>query len=498
MKLKKEHKILLVIFTIVLIIRLFFAFKASNFSYDAYFALRHIEHIKENFFPLFNDPLSYSGRFFIFPPLFYYVLAFFNLFLPIAIVGKLLPNIFISALVIITYLIASEITKDKNASLFTAFIVGFIPVFYIETINNISVYSLVLPFAFLLIFFLIKINENKSYVMLFIFSLAILRLSHASVVLIMISLLLYLLIIKIERLKQSKAELELILFSTFIIVWSLFITFKNPFLVHGAEVIWQNIPKEILGMYFKKTTIVEAIYKIGIIPFITGIYIIYKYIFKEVNRAVYMLISLALTIFLLMLLKMIEPPVGFMFMGIVFSILFAQLYKLFFAYIERTQFNFKRIFLFALIAILIMTSVIPSINYGYETTRYSAKDNEINALKWLNANTNKNDVILATLKEGFLITAIAKRKNVADQKFLLISDAKQRLRDISKIYKTVFETDAVKILNKYNIKYIFFSLNAKKEFGIEEIAYIKESKCFEKVYDKEVKIYKSLCILEEK
>jgi len=211
-----------------------------------------------------------------------------------------------------------------------------------------------------------------------------------------------------------------------------------------------------------------------------------------------MLISLVLTIFLLIWLKMIEPPIGFMFISIILSILFAQFYKLFFEYIKRTQFNFRRLFLFILIAIFIVTSVIPSINYGYETARYSATNNEIDALKWINANTNKDNVVLATLKGGFLITAVAERKNVVDKKFLLINDAKQRLKDISRIYTTVFETDAVKLLNKYDIKYIFFSLNAKTEYNIEKIPYVEESKCFEIVYDKEVKIYKSLCVLEEK
>ncbi len=498
MKLKKEHIILLAIFIGVLAVRLFFAFEAGNFDSDAYFALRHIEHIKENFFPLFDDPLSYGGRTFIFPPLFYYALAFFNVFLPITVIGKLLPNIFIASIVIITYFIAYEITKNKNASLFTAFISGFIPVFYIETINNISVYSMVLPLTFLIILFLIKINESKSYVIWFIFFLAVLRLTHPSVILLMMGLLLYLLIIKIEKLKQSRSDIELILFSTFVILWSLFITFKKPFLVHSAAVIWQNIPKEILAQYFTKTTILEAIYKIGIVPFITGVYIIYKYMFKEINRPIYIIIGLALTIFSLMWLKMIEPAVGFMFMGVIFSILFAQFYKLFFIYVKRTRFNFEGFFIFLLMIVIIITSVIPSISFGYKTAMGAVKNNEMSALEWISANTDKDDVIMATLEEGFLINGVAKRKNVADQKFLLRSDAQRRIRDISKVFTTVSETDAVKILNKYDAKYIYFSPDAKKEFGIEKIYYIEKSKCFENVYDDEIKIYKSLCVLEER
>ena len=73
----------------------------------------------------------------------------------------------------------------------------------------------------------------------------------------------------------------------------------------------------------------------------------------------------------------------------------------------------------------------------------------------------------------------------------------QRIKDISTIYSTVFETEAVKLLNKYNVKYIYLSPNTKNNYG--KMGYAEKSKCFEKVYDKEdVEIYKCLCVLEEK
>ena len=59
---------------------------------------------------------------------------------------------------------------------------------------------------------------------------------------------------------------------------------------------------------------------------------------------------------------------------------------------------------------------------------------------------------------------------------------------------TVFETEAINLLNKYEIKYIYFSDRAQAEFGIEKLSYIDE-KCFELVYDKKIKIYKSLCVI---
>jgi len=486
------------IFSAVLITRLFFAFKTNYFNYDAYFAVRHIGYISSNFFPMFNDPLSYGGRFLIFPPLFMYILAVFKTFLSMGLVGKILPNIFVASLTIITFFIAKEITKDSKASLVTAFISGFIPVFYIKTINDISVYSLVIPLTFLLLFFFIKIDQKFLYVQLFIVAIAALRVTHPSVILPLLGLIAYLVLIKLEKLKQSRKEIEITIFSTFIVIWSLFITFKQPFLTHGASVIWQNIPSVILSRYFTKITILEAIYKIGIMPFAVGIYMIYKYALKEKNRIIYLFISQAIVISLLIVLKMVEPSVGFMFIGIIFTILFSQFFKMFFNYIEKSKFNFKNTFLAAGIIFFILTSVIPCISFAYTTIGSSAKETELGAADWISKNTEKEDVILATLNEGYLINAIAQRKNVADQKFILIHDAEQRVKDIEKIYTTLFETEAVRLLNKYEVKYIFFSENAKKEFNIQKIPYIKNSKCFERVYVNNVEIYKVLCILEEK
>jgi hypothetical protein len=71
-KITREYWIVALIFVLVLATRLLFIIPAKSFDYEAYDVLRQAEHIKEAGMPLFNDPLSYSGRTSIFPPLFYY------------------------------------------------------------------------------------------------------------------------------------------------------------------------------------------------------------------------------------------------------------------------------------------------------------------------------------------------------------------------------------------------------------------------------------------
>lgn len=497
--LKKEYIWLALIFSLVLGIRLYFAFQTPYFSEDAYFNIRQAEHIRETGLPLFNDDLSYSGRDFLFQPFFHYILAFFNLFMPLSLVCKLLPNIFASCLIFIVYLIAKEITKSKGAALFSSFISGFIPIFFAETVNSVSVFSLVIPLMFFLIYLLIKVNNNKKYIGYFIASIFVLALMHSSAILLIIGLLLYLLLIRMEHLKQRRSELELIIFSTILVIWLNFIIYKNAFLVHGSSLVWQNIPKELLGQYFSQLNILNALFYIGIIPLVSGIYIIYKYIFKKKNRKIYLLTGFALSGLFLLWFKLIPLKTGLIFFGIIFVLLFSKFYSDFVLFIDKTKFSkYKMVFIAVIFLVFIFNSVIPTISYTNSVIKETPSKNEIDSFLWLKNNSDEKDVILASLDEGYLINTIAERKNVIDKNFLLIKDAEQRLEDVRKIYTTHYETEAIPLLNKYNIKYILLSRRSMNYYDIADLSYSTDEKCFELVYDKEVKIYKSLCRMEEK
>ena len=93
---KKVKYWLLAIFIITLTVRLVLAFTSPNLTYESYFHLRQVEQITETGLPQYQDNLSYGGREIIFPPAFHYLAAFFNLFLPLGFVAKLLPNILIA------------------------------------------------------------------------------------------------------------------------------------------------------------------------------------------------------------------------------------------------------------------------------------------------------------------------------------------------------------------------------------------------------------------
>ena len=93
----------------VLLLRVMLSFLATEFNYDSYFSLRQVEHIKSTGLPLYQDPLSYSGKTQLFAPLFYYILAFFSLVIPLEIVAKVIPNIFAVLIMALVYFMSLKI-----------------------------------------------------------------------------------------------------------------------------------------------------------------------------------------------------------------------------------------------------------------------------------------------------------------------------------------------------------------------------------------------------
>jgi asparagine N-glycosylation enzyme membrane subunit Stt3 len=141
-KISKNILLLILIFLLTFAFRLYFVYQVEGFSSNAYFHIREVESISDKGSLTRFDELSYGGREILYPPIFHYFLAFFDLFFPLNFVLKVIPELLISFLVIIVYKIAKEMTKDENSALLAALISGFVPLFIGNTLNQVSVYSL--------------------------------------------------------------------------------------------------------------------------------------------------------------------------------------------------------------------------------------------------------------------------------------------------------------------------------------------------------------------
>jgi len=490
---KRMIMLLIALFLIVLATRLYIAYSIPGFSTDdSYFHLRQIENIYETGQPIFNDELSFSGRTYIFSPVFHYFIAFFAMFWPAVFAAKLVTNIFAAALIFFVYLIAKKITNNTFVAFFTAFLSGFVPVFFADTVTELSPMSVVIPLMFLLIYALMNIRE-KVWLYTYLVLLVILTFMHPIILLFVLGLLIYLTLILIEHLRQNREELEIALFSIFFVLWGHFIFYKKLLVFHGPAVIWQNIPIDILNTYFSQIHILEAIYYIGLVPLVFGLYIIYLFSFKKKNRSIYLIVAFAASAGLLLWLRLINLNTGLMVFGIVLVILFSQWFKQFIERVKESRAsNFLYLFIGLIFAGVLIFSVYPAITMA-KANLDDISPEEFAALEWIKENTPDDAVIIASPDEGNLITEIAKRKNVIDSDFLLQTDAKQRFDDLKRIYTAYLEIEVVGLMNKYDADFIYFSDNAKNVFNSDELHFIES--CFEKVYDDEIQIYqKTGCV----
>lgn len=496
MEFRREHVWLIAIFMAVLGFRLYFALQTQHFDYEAYFNIRQIDNIRKTGLPLFVDALSFGGRTTFFMPLYYYVLAFFTLFIPVLMVLKIVPNIFASCLVFVVFLIALETTKNRNAAVFSAFVSGFIPIFIYKTLNSTSIYSISVPLMFFLLYCLLKIKD-KGFIPLFIICLFALTFIHPTSLLLVIGLAFYVVFALLENLSYSRSEVELTIFSMLFVAWLSLLIFKKPLLFHGPSLVWQNTPNMVLSNYFSQLNIIEAVYKIGVIPFIFGIYVIYRYIFREKRKAIYLFMSFALAVLLMLSIRIIQLDVGLMFLGVVLTILFSQFYKLFFVYFNKTRFfKLKRFVVFVFFLVFVFSSVLPSAFYAQKAISEAPSHRDIRAFAWLKRNTPEDSVVLASPQEGFIINAVANRKNIVDQNFLLVKDINQRFVDVNRTFTTQYEIEAIRLLNKYDVDYILFSKEAQSYYNVERLSYVGDKNCFEIIYTIPP-IYKSLCRVEE-
>jgi len=483
---KKEKIMIFVVFLLVMALRLFLVLGTDNFSSDnAYFNIRVAEGLVDG--KLINhDVLSYGGRDIINVPVFHLVLGIFKFVLNSDLVYKLLPLFLISFLVFIVYLISKEIIDNKKYVLLVSFMSGFIPVLITGTLNKVSIYSLLIPLMFLMIYCVMKI---KKFLWLFIILSFVLPFVHADAFLFVFVMLFYLLLSGAEELKLGKLKMEAIVFSVFLMFLIEFIIFKKAFLVNGIDIVWQNIPKGILSNYFKGVSIFEIIYSVGVLPVFLGIAGVVLS-FKERNSKMFLLNSLILTVLLFLWLKLIQPVVGLMFLGVSLSIVSVFSLDRFFEYLKKTKFlKYDKFIYISLIVLIGLVMIVPSFVDGKKVVDNSFNNDEIEGLNWLKENTVDFSTVLAGVDEGHLISEIAERKNIMDTNFLLAPSTDERFKHVSSLLGNVLGDETASfLLRKYNIDYVYLSYRTKLKHNIKTLSY---EGCLRKVFENEnVEIFK--------
>ena len=305
------------------------------------------------------------------------------------------------------------------------------------------------------------------------------------------SMIVYLLLTGLESIEVDQISKESIIMVLFFNLLVAFLLFKDAFLTTGLGAVWQNVPPELLDSYFKNINALEIIAGIGIIPIIFGT-IGFLFALKAKKKSIYALSAFVLTDFLLLGMKMMDFNTGLMILGLLLAMISSIAFDKFVAYFNMTKFiNMKKPATAVFVLLVILFLGIPSLIAASSTVKNSITEDEYNTLSWIKNNTAKIAVVLADINEGNYLTAIAERKNVADNYFLL---APNRYPDIKEIFSTQSLVKAIEPIKKYNIDYIYLSDRTKKNYGIEELVYTKDENCFKEVFRTErTEVYRITC-----
>jgi hypothetical protein len=475
---------LLLIFALVLITRLIFAYSYGTYSYSAYGEIRQIDHISKEGVHIINDPLSYGGRTKIILPLFHYFLGFSSTILPLDLVLKLFPNLFASLTVLMIFFIVLQMTKNKDAALFASFVGGFTPLLFWETIVSVSPVSLLIPLMLLFLYSFIRLN-NRKFIILFIILSFVLPLISLSSLVLVFTFLIYLIFAKVERFQFLKRAKELTIMFCFFTIWFALMMFKKAFSEYGPNIIQETVPRALQSQYFQDLSFGQLFGGFGLLSLIVGSYVIYSSLFYYRDRNVYLFFSLILTLLAFMWLNLMRASLGLTLIAVVFSIFVGIYYANFFRYLNRTTlFHLKKGFVVLFIVLFIINSFLFSLILGFDAD--VAKKSEVRAMDWISKNTPEDAIIAAPTYFGHLITFAGQRRNVLDSDFLLAPQSIARFNSVNLLYSTASVGQAITQLDAFDAGYLLLP-----QGGIPE--YLEDETCFNLLYNKDIKIYKKEC-----
>ncbi|MBS3167787.1 hypothetical protein J4216_01540 [Candidatus Woesearchaeota archaeon] len=475
-KIKVEHILLLLIFLFILAFRMYFAFQVEYFNTDdAYFHLKYIEHILEKGTVMIYDPLSYGGIDVIYPHLFHILMALFSF--GSVFMLKLIPELAISLTVFVVYLVSKDISGNSFGALFSSLLFGFYPLIFYETLNNLSIYTFILPLLLLMVYSLTRLDDKK-YLWFFVLGSFLLPLLHPSSLLFVFMGFLYLFLLSGGALSSTRIKKEAIFFSSFLILLLQLLIYKKMILQHGLGLLWNNIPSNIFNDLFRQFSSTDLIFGLGLLPLVLGAFGVYVSVIREKKKLAYLLASFGLSVLILLFFRFLSISIGLIFLGLVLCVFSSSTFTLVYDYFSNFKFiRLRTVFVVVLIFSFIFLSFIPS--YDSANNSRQLTDNKVKQIKWLSINTLPEHVILGNFEEGNLINYYGMRKNVIDTNFAVAPDPVVRYRDIELIYTTPSEALALDLLRKYNINFIYVSDETKEFYGINGLSYTKNNLCFE-------------------
>ncbi len=468
--------VLLTLFTLVL--RLAISFTAEAPSYESYATLLQAETIRETGLPRFHDALSYGGRSYAVSPAYYYLVALLTLFLPASLVLKLLPNILLVLLIPLAYLVGYAVTKNRAISLLTAFFAAFSPLLFTSYLNEAVPMTLALPVAVATLLGLLHLDERPKTALLL---LALLILISPVAWLFLAAYALFLLILAAERIPISPRHIEAGLFAVLLAAWYGLITYKEALYRYGFAILSASLPEAARQASFAEFTLLSVLYGVGVVPLALGSLALYHNAFEQRTRRVFLIGSWALVALLVTAFRIVPLRFGLTLVSISFVLLSAHGLAVIAGYTRKTRFPALQGWIIAgLLLLFLLSSLFPAVAQGIYP-QPSPVAEELEAMRWLRAETSPDALVAAAPQSGFLLNHEARRAYIADTAYLLIPNPDGILGDIDLIYTTPSTVAATERLGRYKATHIL--IGPREHARYPEFGAIMEDPCFPTIYE---------------
>ncbi len=498
---------LVVFFSLIAALRIFLAFFYRTFDYSAFDLFRQVQSIYSSGFPLFHDPLSFGGRDRVFIPVFYYFMAFLNLFFSKTIIIKVIPNLVAASVVFPSFLLLRHITNNDFFSVLTSLLVGLVPAGFFIGVNDGSSVSFTLPLMIWVFYLFVKSKKAGRHLNWLLVLLIIIGLTDWLSVVLLFTLVFYFIIVKVQGLKLTGKEEEIVLFFLFFTSWVFLVVFKKALLFHGSSILWLNVPSAEINNVFARIGVVDAILSSGLVPLILSSFSYYHAFFSSRKKSLFLLISFSFVPALALWFRIIELRIGLLLLSVSLALLGGFGLSLINDYFLKTKFSFLSkplilliVFFFVIISLLVVLppvlNNVPNNNIAFN--RPLLADESV--LLWARNNIPANSTIVGMPEEGSMISYLSGLKNVIDDDYLLVNRADERYNDVMSIYKARFKIDAVRLMEKYGADYLLVTRTAALRTGVEIPLFLLrgDNDCFRLVKQEKDPVTKQLSRLYER
>jgi len=458
------------LFLAILIIALFWArmdlaTETDSLSYNSYLTVRQVEHIHDTGMPLRDDPLSVTGNVRVTNPFFNYLLAVFTLITPLFY--KIIPNLFMTLMLIPVYLITYRITSSRAAAFVSVIIAGTGPIAFSSYIVTPSAVPLAI-FIFLCIIALL--HDTQAYLTWIVILSVLLAFTHPLIFVVVLALLSIIILLKIEGYGVDNRLGELFFFTLILATWFYVIIYKRALFTHGIATIWQNAPSSYLSLSFADVSMLSFLYGLGVVTFLFGVFGAYHALFENRERSSYTIIGSIFAIGIALIAKMLPLTLGLLLLTPLLAILAGYGMLIGYRYMRRMKTPWIVYPAAAVLCVFFLFSaILPALTNARESVSDTPSAASIAMMHEIDTVLQDDAIILTTIHEAAAVQYYSGHKTLTDSDFLHITNSDEIVEDVNSVYTARFRTAIINQVEKHGFDVILFSDVAAQEYGRAEI-----------------------------